>query len=85
MKRPKKTQQEIWLDKAIAKMGCANQLANEMECNRCNISHWKKIAPTLKPNKDLMEQYYGILMEKVTNIKGLARKLCPSIKKIKNI
>ena len=85
MKKRKKTQQEIWLDKAINNMGCANQLAKKLQCNRCNVSYWKKIAPTLKPNEDLMSQDYGLLIQKVTKIKGMAIKPCPSIKKIKNI
>jgi hypothetical protein len=85
MRAKNKTQQEIWLDKAINKIGCANQLAKKLKCNRCNISHWKKMAPTLKPHEDLMTQQYGILIQKVTKIKGIADKLCPSIKKVKKL
>lgn len=85
MKKSTKTQQEIWLNKAIDKIGCANKLAIKIKCNRCNISRWRKISKKIKPDKDLMLQHYALLIQKATKIKGIAAKLCPSIKKIKKM
>ena len=62
--------------------GNCNQLALAIDASRAAASRWlwRKIK---SKDQDLMFSPYAQLLEKRSKIKGIAIKLCPSLKKLK--
>lgn len=67
---------------AVRKAGNCNQLAVLMECHNGFIS--KILYKPCQRGKDLVSPQTAYRIQKAVNIKGLAVRLCPSIKKYKN-
>ena len=65
----------------IKKAGNCNRLAVLIECNNGFIS--KLLHKKCPPGKDLVSPPTANRMQKAVKIKGLAERLCPSIKKYK--
>lgn len=66
---------------AIMKAGNCNQLAVLMERDNGIIYKW--LYKKCPPGKDLMWPDSANAVQEAVNIKGLAERLCPSIKKYK--
>jgi hypothetical protein len=66
---------------AIDKAGNCNRLAVLMECHNAFIH--KILYKPCPRGKDLVRPDTAYRVQKAVNIKGLAERLCPSIKKIK--
>jgi len=66
---------------AIAKAGNCNRLAVLMRRENDIIYKW--LYKKCLPGKDLMRHDSAYDVQEAVNIKGLAERLCPSIKKIK--
>jgi hypothetical protein len=66
---------------AINKAGNCNRLAVLMKRDNGTIYKW--LYKKCPPGKDLMLPHSAYAMQKAIDIKGLAERLCPSIKKIK--
>jgi len=66
---------------AIRKAGNCNRLAVLMKRDNGIIYRW--LYKKCPPGKDLMHHDSAFEVQKAVNIKGLAERLCPSIKKIK--
>lgn len=65
---------------ALKKAGSQANLARWLGCTKSTIHYWlnKEID---KPLQKLMSVEYAELLEKVTNIKGIAQRVCPVLKK----
>ena len=73
-----KSEQKIWLRKAVEKMGGVNALARALHCDSAAISHWR-IRKHVEKGQNLMSLRMAIRIEKVTQIKGIREKLCPEL------
>lgn len=78
----KETPQKKAYIRLVKFFGNCNQLALSIDASRAWASRvlWKKIK---SKDKDLMFSPYAQLLEKRSKIKGIAIKLCPSLKKLK--
>ena len=67
------------IKEAVKKLGNSNRLAIAMDTHNGLICQW--IHKKCPRGKDLMHPTSAVKMQKAAKIKGLAVRLCPSIKK----
>lgn len=73
-----KSVQKLALKEAVKKVGNCRQLAKLMKKHPAQISKW--VNKKIRKKQDLLHPASGKQMERVTKIKGLTERLCPSQK-----
>lgn len=73
-----KSVQKLGIKEAVKKVGNCGQLAILMDKDPAQISKW--VNKKIRKNQDLMHPASGKHMERVTKIKSLTERLCPSQK-----